>query len=151
MENISATWLYPIIVIGGILQAWGPPMNGALRGALINPWLASVVSFLPIVFFLAVVWFCLPRPMPTGDGIGHMPWWAPLGGLAGAVAVVAGLLFVDKVGAGLYAGLTISANIIMSLAIDQFGLFGMPVHHLNLGRIIGGLLLVGGVALVAIF
>ena len=151
METISAAWLYPIIVIGGILQAWGPPMNGALRGGLTNPWLASVVSFLPIVFFLAVVWLCLPRPMPTADGIGHMPWWAPLGGLAGAVAVIAGLLFVDKVGAGLYAGLTISANIIMSLAIDQFGLFGMPVHHLNLGRIIGGLLLVAGVALVALF
>ena len=126
-------------------------MNGALRGALANPWLASVVSFLPIVFFLAVVWFCLPRPMPTADGIGHMPWWAPLGGLAGAVAVVAGLLFVDKVGAGLYAGLTISANVIMSLAIDQFGWFGMEQHSLNLWRIVGGALMVAGITLISFF
>ena len=28
-----------------------------------------------------------------------MPWWAPLGGVIGAFAVVAGLMFVDKVGA----------------------------------------------------
>lgn len=27
-----------------------------------------------------------------------MPWWAPLGGVIGAFAVIAGLLFVDKVG-----------------------------------------------------
>ena len=26
---------------GSALQAWGPPMNGALRNALTNPWLAS--------------------------------------------------------------------------------------------------------------
>ena len=38
-----------------------------------------------------------------------MPWWAPLGGLVGALAVVAGLLFVDKIGAGAFAGLTITA------------------------------------------
>ncbi len=68
-----------------------------------------------------------------------MPWWAPLGG---AFAVVAGLLFVNKVGAGAFAGLTITANILMSLLIDQFGLFGMEVHHLNTWRIIGGALMV---------
>jgi hypothetical protein len=31
MQNISAAWLYPIILIAGALQAWGPPMNNALR------------------------------------------------------------------------------------------------------------------------
>ena len=40
MQQISVAWLYPIILIGGALQAWGPPMNGALRNALTNPWLA---------------------------------------------------------------------------------------------------------------
>jgi len=151
MQNISAAWLYPIILIAGALQAWGPPMNGALRGALTNPWLASIVSFLPIVFFLAVLLFCLPRPLPTADGISNMPWWAPLGGLAGALAVVAGLLFVDKVGAAVFGGLTITANILMSLLVDQFGMFGMDVHHLNIWRIVGGALMVVGIALISIF
>jgi transporter family-2 protein len=31
MENLSAAWLYPIIIIAGVLQAWGPPMNNALK------------------------------------------------------------------------------------------------------------------------
>ena len=48
-----------------------------------------------------------------------MPWWAPLGGLIGAVAVITGLLFVDKIGAGPFGGLTITANILMSLAVDH--------------------------------
>lgn len=148
---MSSAWLYPLILVAGALQAWGPPMNGALRGALNNPWLASIVSFLPIVAFLLCLFLCLPRPLPTVEGVSGMPWWAPLGGLAGAFAVVAGLMFVDKVGAGAFAGLTITANILMSLAVDHFGWFGIEQHSINIGRAAGAALLVAGIALVAIF
>jgi transporter family-2 protein len=149
--GVNPIWLYPLIVAGGVMQAWGPPMNGALRSALSNPWLASVVSFLPIVAFLAVLSICLPTPLPTARGVGAMPWWAPLGGLSGAVAVVLGLLFVDRVGAGVYAGLTITANLFMSLLVDQFGWFDMPHHTLTLWRALGALLMAAGIVLIAAF
>jgi bacterial/archaeal transporter family-2 protein len=151
MQDLGAAWLYPIILIAGALQAWGPPMNGALRNSLTNPWLASLVSFLPVIALLACLVLCLPRPLPTMAGISAMPWWAPLGGLVGAFAVIAGLLFVNKVGAGAFAGLTITANILMSLAIDKFGWFGMEVHPLNGWRMFGAALMVGGITLIAKF
>jgi transporter family-2 protein len=151
MQDSGAAWVYPLILVAGALQAWGPPMNGALRGALTNPWLASLVSFLPIVAFLAVVVLCQPRPMPTAEGVAAMPWWAPLGGLVGAFAVVAGLVFVNQVGAGTLAGLTITANILMSLVIDKYGWFGMEVHPLGVGRVIGAVLMVAGIALISKF
>lgn len=151
MQNLSAAWLYPIILTAGALQAFGPPMNGALRASLNNPWLASLVSFLPVVALLAVLALCLPRPMPTGDGIAAMPWWAPLGGLVGALAVVAGLVFVSKGGAGAFAGLTIAANLIMSVVVDRYGWFGMEVRSLSLGRVAGAALMVAGVALISRF
>ena len=119
-------------------------MNGALRNALTNPWLASLVSFLPVVAFLMVLFACVPRPLPTVEGVGAMPWWAPLGGLIG-------LLFVDKVVAGAFAGLTITANILMSLAIDHFGWFNLPLHSMNIWRALGALLMVGGMALISCF
>ena len=66
MDEIGAAWLYPIIIVAGALQAWGPPMNGALRNSLTNPWLASVVSFLPVVAFLSACSFaCLVRFRPS--------------------------------------------------------------------------------------
>jgi transporter family-2 protein len=151
MDNLSSAWLYPLILIAGMLQAWGPPMNNALKKALVNPWLGSLVSFLPVVAFLGVLLMCLPRPLPTVESLTQMPWWAPLGGLVGAFAVVAGLLFVGKVGAGAFAGLTITANILMSLVIDKFGLFGMETHALSLGRMAGAALMVAGIALISYF
>jgi bacterial/archaeal transporter family-2 protein len=57
MQEISAFWLYLIIALAGGLQAWGPPMNGALRNSLTNPWLASFVSFIPAAAFLGVSGF----------------------------------------------------------------------------------------------
>src|ERR1700742_596406 len=146
MDKIPAAYLYPLILIAGALQAWGPPMNNALKKSLVNPWLASFISFLPILAFLGVLLLCLPRALPTSQALNSMPWWAPLGGLVGAFAVVAGLLFVGKVGAGAFAGMTITANILMSLLIDKFGLLGMETHALTVGRMAGAALMVGGIA-----
>ncbi len=83
-------------------------MNGQLFKSLQNPWLASVGSFGLIVALLVCMFAVFPRPLPTLEGINTMPWWAPLGGLIGAVAVYAGLVLVEKVGAGPYTGLTVT-------------------------------------------
>ena len=148
---IFAAVLSMIILVAGALQAWGPPMNHTLRVSLENPWLASLVSFLPIVALLACLLMCLPHPLPSERGLAEMPWWAPLGGLVGAFAVVAGLLFVGTVGAGAFAGLTITANILMSLVIDRFGMFGMQVHELSAGRVAGAAFMVAGITLISKF
>jgi transporter family-2 protein len=47
--------------------------------------------------------------------------------------------------------LTITANILMSLAIDQFGWFGLNVHPLTAGRIVGAVLMICGIVLIAKF
>jgi transporter family-2 protein len=149
--QFNAAYIYPLLIVAGALQAWGPPMNGALQKSLTNPWLASMVSFLPIIALLFCLFICMPKPLPTMDGIMAMPWWAPLGGLVGAVAVVAGLIFVNKVGAGAFAGLTISANLLMSVLIDKYGWFGAEVHALTPGRLVGCVLLVIGIVLISKF
>ena len=110
-----------------------------------------MVSFLPVLAFLTVLFLCVPKPLPTLEGVTGMPWWAPLGGLVGAGAVVTGLLFVDKVGAGAFAGLTITANILMSLLIDKYGWFGTEVHPLGGMRMVGAVLMVVGIGFIAKF
>jgi bacterial/archaeal transporter family-2 protein len=45
----------------------------------------------------------------------------------------------------------VTAALITSLVIDHFGWFRMQPHPLNAGRIIGAVLLVGGISLIAKF
>ncbi len=149
MRDIAAVgWIYPFIIVGGALQAVGAPMNGQLKESLRNPWLASLVSFALITCFFVCATALMPRPLPTVRDLGAMPWWAPLGGLVGAVQVYAGLTLVNRVGAGPFMSITVTAALIMSIAIDHFGWFHMPTHPVSLVRIGGALLLVVGVCLI---
>ena len=43
----------------------------------------------------------------------------------------------ERHGAGAFAGSAITANILMSLVIDKFGMFGMDVHDLSIGHTLG--------------
>ncbi len=148
MTASSTLWLFPLIVVGGVLQAVGGPMNNALRVSLVNPWLATLVSFVLIVPVFLVIAAIRTRPLPTAAGLASMPWWAPLGGIVGSVAVVAGLLFIGTVGAGTYAALTVSANLLTSILIDHLGWFGIAAHSITPLRAIGAIVLVTGVVLV---
>ncbi len=146
---MTASLLYPFIIVAGCLQALGNSMNAQLRGKLVNPWLAATVSFLPIVFVFTTLFFVMPTPLPTLATLSKMPWYAPLGGVAGAVAVFGGLAFIDKVGAGPFNGLTLTANILTSLAMDAFGLFGLQASGFKPLPWLGGLLMAVGVVFIA--
>ena len=148
---MNAGWTIPFIILGGALQSCGAAMNGQLKTSLVNPWLASAVSFALITLFFTSAFLIMPHPLPTTKDLASMPWWAVLGGLVGAVQVYAGLTLVKKVGAAPFVGVTVTAALIMSLVIDHFGWFRMDHHPLNFRRALGGMLLVSGVTLIAKF
>jgi transporter family-2 protein len=148
---MNAAWIMPFIIVGGALQSCGAAMNGQLNKYVVNPWLASAISFTLITVFFLGATLIMPRPLPTRDQLAQMPWWAVVGGLVGAVQVYAGLTLVNKVGAGPFVGFTVTAALITSLLTDHFGWFRMSAHPLNAGRITGGFLLVGGISLIAKF
>ncbi len=126
-------------------------MNGQLYKHMVNPWLASTISFAVITFFFISAFLIMPKPLPSAKDIASMPWWAVIGGLVGAVQVYAGLTLVNKVGAGTFIGFTVTAALIMSLVIDHFGWLRVDPHPITLWRALGGVLLVGGVVLIAKF
>jgi transporter family-2 protein len=145
---MRAGWVYPFIVLGGALQTCGAAMNAQLFQSLENRWLANVVSFALILAFFLCVFAMFPTPLPHAGAVARMPWWAPLGGLVGAVQVYAGLTLVHRVGAGPFVGITVTAALIMSLLLDHFGWFHMPVHTINPWPLLGGAFMVGGIVLI---
>lgn len=146
---MNAGWIYPLIILGGALQTCGAAMNGQLGQSLENRWLASAVSFALITAFFCCLFAMFPSPLPSAENLARMPWWAPVGGLVGAVQVYAGLTLVQRVGAGPFVGFTVTAALVMSLVLDHFGWFHLPVHAINLWRVLGAVLMIAGITLIA--
>ena len=53
---------------------------------------------LPLVAGLFALFTAMPRGPPSGGDVTGMPWWAPPGGITGAVAVFVGLLLIQELG-----------------------------------------------------
>ena len=82
-----------------------------------------------ITFFFLGAFLIMPHPLPMLRDLASLPWWAPIGGLVGAVQVYAGLNQVNRVGAGPFMAFTVTAALLTSLAVDHFGRFRMDHHH----------------------
>ncbi len=148
MNNILP-WLF--VMLGGMLNAIQSGCNAQLERSLQNPWLAGIVlSIYPLLFF--VFGLLIKRnPLPTWAQFQGMPWWAPLGGLAGVVAILAMMTVAEKVGAGPFNGLLVTAGVVTSMMLDHYGWMGFQVHHFNVGRAVGCGLMVCGISLIAKF
>ncbi len=68
---MKAGWVYPFIILGGVLQTCGAAMNGQLNQALVNPWLASAVSFALITAFFIGAFALFSTPLPSSQGLDH--------------------------------------------------------------------------------
>lgn len=70
---MSLLWMYVFVIAGGALQTCGAAMNGQLKNALRNPWLASTVSFAVIIAFFGCLFLVLPKPLPGMRDLNQMP------------------------------------------------------------------------------
>ena len=83
--------------------------------------------------------------------LGKVHWWAWLGGLVSIVSTLAGLLFAQRLGAGMFTGLSLTASLICSVLLDQFGSIGFRQHTASPARLCGCALLIAGVWLISRF
>lgn len=74
-----------------------------------------------------------------------------LGGIIGALYVASVTLLTPRLGVALTFGLLIAGQLLLSMLLDHFGFFGLPVQRISLGRVAGILLLLTGVILIRRF
>ena len=126
----------------GINASLSKKLGGSLRAGMTN----FIVG--GIVLVLAVVLFNLRgRTQPLAD----VPWWNWLGGIFGALFVMTGILVAPRIGATLLFALLICGQVVASVIVDWQGWFGYEPRPVHLGRIIGVLCVIAGVALVSAF
>ena len=140
-----------IAFIGGVLNTVQSGSNATLSKSLGQPIAAAlVVSLVTAALFLTLA-LATGTKLPKEAVLQAVPWWAWIGGLMGGCYILGSIFFAEKLGAAVFIGLTVTAGLTTSVVLDHFGLVGFKQHAAGIGRIVGCLLMIGGLALINLF
>lgn len=141
--------LIPILLvfIAGAMVAIQAPTNAMLAKAGGSAVLAALISFTVGTLALLAVWL-MSGNRPGTAAFAGLPWYAWIGGLYGAVFVAAAAYAAPKIGVASLITIGIAGQIAMALWLDHIGAMGLTREPINVGRLLGALLVVLGVVLV---
>jgi bacterial/archaeal transporter family-2 protein len=137
-----------LALLAGALLPTQAGVNLQLRVMLGHPLAATLVSFVVGTLALAAVVTGLRVPLPLGAAWSRSEWWHWLGGLLGAIYILATIVVAPRLGAATLVAALVAGQMLASLALDHFGWVGFAVHPVNPWRLAGAALIVGGVVLV---
>lgn len=85
-------------------------------------------------------------PLPKFSSV---PAWAWFGGLISIAPTLAGVTLAQRLGAGVFTGLSVTAALATSIFLDHFALIGFRQHTASPARIAGCTLMIIGLWIVA--
>ena len=136
-----------VVILAGGATALQAPTNARLATAVASPVNAAFISFAVGTTVLGILAAIL-HTRPDMAATRALPWYAWLGGAYGACFVVAAAWGVPRLGVATTITVMIAGQLLISLALDHFGVLGVPQQPLSLGRIAGVGLVLAGVLLV---
>jgi len=137
-----------LALAAGVLLPVQAGVNAQLRSVVGSPLTAALVSFLVGTAGLGTAAVIFRAPMALRAAWAVSPWWLWVGGLIGALYVVATIVLAPRLGAATLVAAVVAGQMIASLLLDQYGLLGFPTHPMNGLRVLGAALVIVGVILV---
>ena len=147
------TWLLllPVAFIAGMAAPTQFAINSQLRQVVGGTLMAGAVSFLVGTVILVAAALVVSHSVPDLGPIMSEPPWMYLGGLLGAFYVSASIILTPRLGVATTIGLFLAGQVVASMVIDHFGLFGVPVQPASIPRLLGAVLIIIGVVIVQRF
>ncbi|HJS95507.1 MAG TPA: DMT family transporter [Solirubrobacteraceae bacterium] len=139
-EAISLT------IASGLLVGLQPPANAALADH-VGDFGAAFISIVVTLVVAAIVLVIAGHPGRL-SGLGSAKPIELIGGVGGAAVVIVSLITVRTLGAGGVVALIVTAQLVIAIAIDRFGWFGIHQIGIGAGRVIGLALVIAGTALI---
>jgi len=134
------------MVLAGGLAASQAALNARLSAVIGNPIQASLISFVIGALGLAILLIATRQGMPSLIQIVKVPPHLLLGGLCGGVFITCAIFLVPRIGVVNVLFLGLAGQMLVSIAIDYFGLFGLQRQVLSVVKVVGLVLILAGVA-----
>lgn len=148
MSLLSNLAMLALALLAGVTTAYQPGLNARFaEHAGAKVW-GGVANFAVGLLAMTIVAATFRAPPPAASRLGEGPWWMWLGGLCGAFFVTLALILVPRIGAATYLTAMIAGQLLASVVIDHFGHMGLPIREVTPGRVIGLLLIFGGMVMV---
>jgi len=148
MSTLHWAGLLVLAVIAGAVVPFQSAINANLGRGLGHPLWATLASLLVSIVVLLPVMLALRLPLPSLAFITKAPLWMWAGGAFGVCFISLALMLLPKLGASGFIALALAGQVVASLVLDHFGLFGLVERQMTLPRVFGAVLLMGGVALI---
>ncbi|MBJ2243142.1 DMT family transporter [Pseudomonas sp. MF6784] len=148
MTTLHWLGLLLLAVIAGAVVPFQSAINANLGRGLGHPLWATLASLLVSILVLLPVILALRLPLPSLGFISKAPLWMWTGGAFGVCFISLALVLLPKLGASGFIALAMAGQILASLLLDHFGLFGLVERQLTAPRLLGVLMLIGGVVLI---
>jgi len=143
--------LFLLALAAGAANPFQSGANAQLNKQLQQPVLAGVFVYASGFAVLLIVQLLQHQALPAQSRFAMVNWWAWLGGLISIISTMVGLTIAQRMGSGLFTGCSLTASLITSVVLDQFGLVGFRQHTASPGRLVGCCFLAAGIWLVARF
>jgi len=140
-----------LALIVGCLLPVQASINAKLGSFLKAPLMAALVNFMVGGFILLMVILGTRTPNNLLQAVKEAPTYAWIGGLMGCIYVSSIIFLIPRLGAALSFGLIVCGQLVFSLVLDHFGLFGVPVQSINWGRVFGVMLIILGILFIQKF
>jgi len=134
-----------LAVCAGIASSFQSAANGRLSQRIGLG--ATMVINTTVVLVGSLALFIARRPHTNFFPVGT-PWAEYIGGVCGFVIVFSLALAFPEIGAALTVALLVLGQSVTALAVDHYGLLGMPRDPISASRFAGLALVAGGVALI---
>ena len=133
-----------LAVLAGVSVVVQQALNANLRGALSSAAWSGFASYAIGLGCMALLAFALRDPIPSAATVGRIPWWEFTGGLFGAIFIGLAIFLVPQLGAATFIVLLVTGQMLASVALDHFGWLGLTQRPIDLPRLVGMALLIGG-------
>jgi len=127
----------------GVMMALQGSMNGAL-GKIVGMLEGNFIVHAIGLAVVAIMLFLLGLGQGSLKNMGEAPWYLYLGGLINVAIIYGVMTSISSLGAGPATTAILVGQIIMSLVIDSFGLFGLEKLPFTWWRVAGVALMGGG-------
>lgn len=132
----NCIFLLLALCVGGLLPVQGA-LNAHLGKGLNHPLQATFVSFFGAIIVLFLLLLALSPPLPSVSQLKSTPAVYYTGGIYGVVFVTTILMLAPRIGIANTLVATIVGQLIVSVILDHFGVFGLARHPINGFRLMG--------------